>query len=310
MFARLSMLPSSCYPFIWSDFIELQTLAKADKCFSEEEFIALLLSDQACTYTHTDAKALWGQLIEHCENRVIIYSGHYPFAVNGDRTVIALKLVLTHPKQRLYLGMLIAASRLNVPLQWHDQLTHDFADVCYQLFNNLMPTGTQIQRLPASTQQFPPYEQIQYMARMTRGRVLCEPQDFDLQCVPQSCAQSETSPAALSGVVDMLAWHSMGDERDGIPVSIARCACDGDYLMSTQHTLLNLATQFYMRHPWSSYLFSPLDLYTVKKDWALKHQLGRVILLDRYRILNLAEEFFIYNDVPDIDHIDLLYRHY
>ena len=313
MLKHLKTLPVSRHAFIWSDYIELLTLASEAKAFSKKEFVSLLSKEHECNcehplYTEEDAHVLWKSLIIHCENRCNFFCGHYPYKVDSAHEHITLNLVLTHPKQRLYLGTLIASCMHHLPDLWHDQIAQDFAQVCHQLFINLMPQGTQIQRLPASHNQFPAHEQIQYMARMVRGRVLCQGQDFDQSSDVALPSASQDAPKALSGIVDMLAWHPMGDERDGIPVAIARCDCDSTNWLGNQQTLLNLETQFYTRHPWASYHFCPIDLYSARKDWALKHQLGRVILLDRYRILNLAEEYFIYNDVPDIDHIEHLFK--
>lgn len=308
----LNYLPQSVYPFIWSDYAELQALASHDYSFSERAFIELILHNQECAcahpaYTEEDAKTLWQQLITHCCGRSDLYAGHYPFVIDEKRTTLTLELVKFHPKQRLYLGMVIAASLRHLPPKWHDRISLDFAQTCHQLFINLMPEGTTIQRLPASLQQFPPYEQIEYIANMVRGKVLSQQADYqDPSINLPSCAPSE--PAIKPGIVDLLAWHPMGDTRDGIPVAIGRCDCISENWTSSQQILLNLNTQIYARHPWATYHFSPIDLYTPEKDWALKNQLGRVILLDRLRILNLAEEYFIYNDVPDIDHIEWLHE--
>ncbi|CAK7010514.1 hypothetical protein [Saezia sanguinis] len=307
----LNTLPYSNYPFIWADYVELQTLACENKVFTHNDFTSLLLQNQECACAHPpitqdDANTLWQQLIEHCYQRMSLYAGHYPFIVEQDRSSIKLNFVLTHPKQRLYLGTVLAANMRHLSPEWRDRITQDFAETCHQLFINLMPVGTKIQFLMPSPDQFPPHEQIQYMARMTRGKALCNPQDFSTHEIPLS--SGTPASASKAGIVDMMAWHPMGDERDGIPVAIGRCDCASEHWYSNQQTLLNLNTQLYTRHPWANYHFSPIDLYTAEKGWALNNQIGRVILLDRYRILTLAEEYFIYNDVPDLEHIDYLHQ--
>lgn len=300
-------LPKYPYIFLWSDFVELYAMTHQMQLCSKADFIELACecTDEEPHYSHDEANILWSHLVQHCKHRAQTLRKQYPFTVDDESEQICLTFVKTHPQHRLYLGLLMCACRHYVPIEWHDEMTRDFAQVCHQLFMRLMPEGVKIQRLPAMIHQFPKHEQIAYIAKTARGKVLLSANDYNENSYVLG-DQTHKPRHIQSGIVDLLAWHPMGDERDAIPVALGRCDCDSERWFNAQQTFLNLETHLYTRHPCSKYHFSPIDLYSESQDWAFKEHLGRIILIDRYRIMKLVEEYFIYEDMPDWLKIDAL----
>lgn len=301
-------LPKYPYIFLWSDFVEFYAMTQPMQSCSKTDFIGRICEEttEGHGYSRDEAHILWDHLIQHCKHRAQTLRKQYPFTVDDGLEQICMTFVKTHPQHRLYLGLLMCACRHHVPLEWHDEMTQDFAQVCHQLFIRLMPEGVQIQRLPAMVHQFPKHEQIAYIAKTARGKVLLCADDYNNEQSTLQADRLQKSGNLKSGIVDLLAWHPMGDERDAIPVALGRCDCDSERWFNAQQTFLNLETHLYTRHPCAKYHFSPIDLYSESQDWAFKEHLGRVILIDRYRIMKLTEEYFIYEDLPDWVKIDAL----
>lgn len=299
-------LPINKYPFIWSDFIELYVLSIPGGHCDEKQFLKLI--DTLGTEKPKSPETLWLQLLGHCSERMKLYSGYYPFDVSLEEKSITLKLIRTHPKQRLYLSMAIAASINYLPKDWNLSIAQDFSITCRQIFSCLMPEGTNLEHITTASTSSLTTEQIQSLVHLACGEIT-DKNDKRLAFLEKSAQSfSAKNDIAPTSQIDVLAWHPIGDGHDGIPIAVARF----DYSVeSWQNGLPSLEGQIYAQHaPWAAYHFSPIDLYTAKQDWGTPTQpLGRMILLDRYRILTLAEEFFIYNDIPEIEHIERLYQH-
>lgn len=304
-------LPINEYPFIWSDFIELYTLTTTDGYCDERRFLELIQNDAIGKkiYSIDNIKALWQQVLAHAQERMALYDGDYPYEVNPDQGIIRLKFVQTHPKQRLYLSMVIANSINYLSKDWHADIAEDFATTCRQIFTCLMPEGTNLEPITNKSKAPLTATQIQNLIHLACGNSN-EGQDPHLY-LPETSAQASfaTNENDIPSRLDLLAWHPIGNGNDGIPIAVAQFNCDMNDWQQEQKNLQALNEQAYTQHvPWATYHFSPIDLYTAKRDWKVPHLQKRIILLDRYRILTLAEKFFIYNDVPDIDHIEMLYQ--
>lgn len=63
-------------------------------------------------------------------------------------------------------------------------------------------------------------------------------------------------------------------------------------------------------HPWANYYFMPLDFRRSDGDWANKSDLGQAIIVDRLRLLRLAEQYGLYTKLPDMSFIDEARKHH
>lgn len=308
----LKHYPFNEHPFIWSDFIELYTLSIAGGRCNEDQFVKLVQNNYSGkeAFPAESITALWTQILNHCSEKASLYAAHYPFHVEKASKNIQLKLIRTHPKQRLYLSMVIAAMVNYLPKEWHMHIAEDFSATCKEIFKSLMPEGTLLEYITAQLTSALTPEEIQNLIHLAcGGNISREAQPLHrLSLSSMASANKKEKNASLQA--NILAWHPIGDKHDGIPIAVAHIESGIENWQNDPEHLSHLDEKIYAQHmPWAAYYFSPIDLYTAKQDWKIQQLPSRMILLDRYRILSLAENFFIYNNTPDIHHIEFLYQH-
>ncbi len=290
--------------FFWSDFAELRALAHPDKCFSRGDLAGismrnrgrrsvLNLEDEA---VHSP-EACWRSLIDFCGIRKHEFGQLYPFTVSQDEDTLVLDSPQT-PAQRLYLGLLIAASMRNLPNTRKGEIARAFEETCFSIFSSLMPSGSEVRATWAHGGVAAPYvghlfEKMIQVAKDIRGNPDISPEDFK---------EHNTG----DGGIDLIAWHPMGDERPGIPISFAQCGCSRNDWTFKQAEASPFAhrNHFRVMHEWATYYFMPLDLREFDGRWAYKSKIGSVIVVDRLRLLRLAEQYDIYGHLPKFTFVD------
>jgi hypothetical protein len=296
MLVNLEVLPSGNDAFFWSDFAEINALVHADKCFSRND-LATLDAQLKTKERPADSEKLWRALIDYCGIRSKSFNEYYPFVVSEDQDTLELNFDDSH-EQRLYLGMLVAASMRHIPKVRQGQIARAFEETCFAVFSKLMPEGSEIRATWANGGPEAPYtghlyEKMTQVANDIRGNPDITMDDFK----PNNTGD---------GGIDLIAWHPMGDERPGIPISFAQCGCsthDWTFKQAEASPFLH-KNHFRVMHEWATYYFMPVDLREFNGRWAYKSKIGSVIIVDRLRMLRLVGEFAIHKNLPGFDFID------
>ncbi|UCV09415.1 hypothetical protein [Dechloromonas denitrificans] len=291
MLVRLDNPPNGTDVFFWSDFAELRALTHADKCFSRGDLAQVArIGTPAEPLNHEER---WRSLIDFCGIRRREFGVHYPFSVSADNDTLELSLDNNSPGQRLYLGLLIAASLRHVPKTRMGGIARNFEKTCFSVFSRLVPKYSEIRATWANGGSEAPYtghlyEKMIAIAKDIRGNPDIHPSDFKINNTGD-------------GGIDLIAWHSMGDTRPGIPIAFAQCGCSRDdwtFKQAEASPFLH-RNHFRVMHDWATYYFMPLDLRESDGHWAYKSKIGQAILVDRLRLVRLVDQYSLYEDLPD-----------
>ena len=135
----------------------------------------------------------------------------------------------------------------------------------------------------------------------------------DIRCTA-NFAKADFDPRDTGdGGLDLIAWHPMTDDRDGIPIAFAQCGCSKDGWDSKQFDAspARHRNRLPTRHPWANYYFLPVDFRRADGDWAHKSDLAEAIFVDRLRLLGLAQAYDLYAELPEMPFIaSALAAHY
>lgn len=91
-----------------------------------------------------------------------------------------------------------------------------------------------------------------------------------------------------------------------MPIAMAQCGCsrdDWEHKQLEAHPVKH-SQRLPVMHSWANYYFMPLDFRRADGDWAKKSDLAEVIIVDRLRILGLAEQFAVLDEMPDFAYVD------
>lgn len=296
MLQNLDITPGGIDAFFWSDFAELRALVNLDKCFSRGELAGIAVRNKTGEAT-LNVEERWRSLIDFCGIRKHEFGALYPFMVSEDEDTLSLDFSGT-PGQRLYLSLLIAASMRHLPNTRKGDIARAFEETCFSIFSQLMPIGSEVRATWASGGPEAPYtghlyEKLIQVAHDIRGFPNIKERDFK---------ESNTG----DGGIDLIAWHPMADERDGIPISFAQCGCSRDdwtFKQAEASPFLH-GKKFNVRHDWATYYFMPLDFREFDGGWAYGSKIASVIIVDRLRLLRLAEKYDVYAKLPEFTFVD------
>jgi hypothetical protein len=57
-------------------------------------------------------------------------------------------------------------------------------------------------------------------------------------------------------------------------------------------------------HPWATYYFMPLDLRHSDGGWAYESDIGKAIIVDRLRLMRLASQYKLHDQLPPMVFVD------
>ena len=296
MLQNLDNIPSGTDAFFWSDFAELKAATHPDNCFSRGDLAGIAGRNRTREST-VNTEEQWRSLIDFCNTRRHVFGSFYPFTVSDDKDTLTLESPQT-PGQRLYLSLLIAASMRHIPNTRKGDIARAFEETCFSVFSSLMPVGSTIHATWASGGPEAPYtghlyEKMIQIARDIRGNPDISPEDFK---------ERNTG----DGGIDLIAWHPMADERPGIPISFAQCGCSRDdwTFKQAEASPFQHRNHFRVMHEWATYYFMPIDLREFDGRWAYKSKIASVIIVDRLRLLRLAEQYGLYGELPEFPFVD------
>lgn len=215
--------------------------------------------------------------------RATAFGDDWPFTIDSGSMEIKLREALT-TRHYLYLQLLLSSLLSYCPRTRRKTYTGTFEDLSFHIFKNLMPQRAEVHQFGvahSSRYTGTLFNRLTKLAEDVRGNLLLTQQDF-----PKNDAGD--------GGLDLVAWHPLGDERDNIPIAFAQCGCTAEgwpnkMLEASPEKL----SRFFVGHRWATYYFMPLDLTVTsgnKMNWAELRDINSAIVIDRLRIMRLADE--------------------
>jgi len=296
MLKNLEAPPRTADLFLWCDFFELRALVHPDRCFSRGDLVNLenRSRDHGSSF---DAELKWKNIIDFAGVRKLEFKENYPFLISEDKNTLILENDGT-AAHGLYLGLLLSASMRHLPNKWRGEIARVFEKTCFSVFKSLMPMGSEVRATWAGGGKEAPYKGSLY----EKMNQVAE----DIRCTANFKCSDYKPNNNGDGGIDLIAWHGMADEREGIPISFAQCGCSRE-----DWTFKQAEASWYMHqrklpvmHPWANYYFLPLDLREVDGEWAYKSKIGPAIIVDRLRIMRLSKQYDLYATLPPMTFVD------
>lgn len=280
----------------WTDFAEIKALVHPDRCFTSGDLsgVAKRAKDMGQGFDHA---ARWRDILNFVNIRRTAFGDAYPFEISNDQDTIAVASY-DSPQQRLYLALLLASSLRTIERNRRNGVARVFEEISFAVFSKLLPTGSEIRATWAGAGRAAPYEGTLFQKLTALAA--------DLRCAPNFAESDFNSADTGDGGMDIVAWHPMSDRRAGIPIAMAQCGCsrdDWEYKQLEAHPVKH-RHRLPVMHPWANYYFMPLDFRRSDGDWAKKSDLAEVIIVDRLRILGLAEQLAVMHEMPALAYVD------
>jgi len=324
----LDAKPKASDAYLWCDYVELRCLNSADHRFSrgnltellseaaavmdvpqddqdaEEEELAEIRQENTAVFNadaHEEGPAVVlpsedlfekraGNIFATLSCRADVFGDHYPFVLSADKQELSLR-DCNSPTRGLYLQLLISSTLRLVPKNRRHELTEPFEVVADLVFKSLMPTPWEVHRFGAkgATSRFKGklFDRLSTLA-------------CDIHESMKLKAHHFKDGNVGDGGLDLVAWHPLGgDLRVGLPIAFAQCGCAAEEwsLKTLECSPAKLEGHFNgVQHPWATYYFMPQDLYDVSPDgpdWQQRLKLTKSIVIDRLRLLRLADQYGI-----------------
>lgn len=287
----LDIPPSKPDAFFWTDFAEINAVCHEDQCFSRGDLkgIANRGKDRGASF---DPEVRWKEIVAFLENRVVCFGDSYPFYVSEDQDTIFLNSEKT-PARSCYLDLLFASGMRHMKKDEVSKVGRFFEEFCYHAFSELMPKGVEIRATWAGGGKEAVYQGTLH----DKMKALAK----DIRCTANFEEKDFKERDRGDGGIDLIAWHPMYDNREGLPIAFAQCGCSKDNWTFKQ---LEASPSKHYRnlpvmHRWSTYYFMPLDLRDSDGDWAYKSDIGEAIIVDRLRLLKIATDNKILDRLPE-----------
>ncbi|MFZ2726203.1 MAG: hypothetical protein WAX77_08140 [Methylococcaceae bacterium] len=307
LFKNIHDLPRLNQSHQWADYVELLALVSADKFYSqgylqdiegEIEDIAVDMDDvddEPELNNNLDDKLnrRWSDIKTCLQSRKQRFDDAWPFEFKND--VLYAKPNQQQPLHRLYIALLLASSLRYITKTRQTVITNSLETISYQLFCQLMPANTwtvkQFGAHQVNGYKGILFEKIKKLALDLNTKCLAEQEEFE---------ESDSGDGGL----DLVAWHSMGDNLGYIPIAFAQCGCSLKAVEYKQFEAnpVNWSNKLQLHHPPANYYFTPQDFRKNSGHWDA--QLGQVIMIDRSRILYLAKLYQLQSELFNWTHID------
>lgn len=292
MFQELDSPPSCSDSFFWADFVELNAIGSQDKCFSRGDLIGVAQrgKDRGITF---DPAIKWREILDFAQNRLIYFGDSYPFEISDDNDTLHY-VGSGSDEQTCYSNLLVASGLRHLTPKQRVPVTRFFEEICFFAFSTLVPSGSEVRATWAGGG-----------AGMVYKGTLFEKMKLvasDIRCTANFSELDFKERDRGDGGIDLIAWHPMYDNREGLPIAFAQCGCSKEdwkfkQLEASPHKhIRNLPVM----HPWSTFYFMPLDLRRTDGDWAYKSDIGEAIIVDRLRLLKISSTHGLFKSFPSL----------
>lgn len=297
MLTALESPPKPLDPLFWTDFAELRALVHPDQCYSRGDLLGLINrtgdTEGRQRSKSGDAEARWRSIKDFAQVRSTEFEGAYPFHVTDDGDTLELA-ANTSREQNAYLCLLLSSLMRHVPKRRQGELARFFEEASHAVFRHLMPAGAEVHPTWASGGKQARYQGTLYEKMLALAK--------DIRCTANFQARDFKENDRGDGGIDLVAWHPMADQREGIPIAFAQCGCSKEdwTFKQLEASPFKHGSHLPARHPWATYYFMPLDLRHSDGDWAYKSDIGQAIIVDRLRLIRLSRQYGLFAEWPEL----------
>ncbi|MDR6233568.1 hypothetical protein [Pseudomonas oryzihabitans] len=310
-FTQLGKPPSHAYSFLWADYAELICLTSPDGFYGQGQIVDLTteqeelltdsencddedleaLEDDAARFIQIseDVSRRWADISQRLNSRQLTMTGFWPFVFEGG--VLYSRFDAENNNHVFYVALLLCSSLRYLQGKKKKVVTASLEEIGYVIFKSLMPSGWHVKPFGAHQRISEGYTgKLEDKFRALAGDISArfyEDRGFD---------PSDTGDGGL----DVVAWHPIGgDGRGNIPVAFAQCGCSPTDWEHKQFEAspLNIEATLVPQHSAANFYIMPHDLKALNGSWDRGSNVGRVILVDRYRILKLAEQYGFHHEI-------------
>jgi hypothetical protein len=298
MLLSLDVPPKSADPLFWTDFAELKAVIHPDRCFSRGDLTSLLRRNRDTSVDRSgNDETRWRDIVTFASTRVSTFGNDYPFHISEDQDTLILHENLSDG-QGGYLKLLLSSLMRHIPNPHRGELARFFESVSLEVFSQLMPPGSEVHPNWANGGDAARY----------RGTLFQKMQAVaeDIRCNPNFEERDFKANDTGDGGIDIVAWHPMADEREGMPIAFAQCGCSKEdwKFKQLEASYFKHSRNLPVMHPWGCYYFMPLDLRHADGQWAYKSDIGPAVIVDRLRILRLSSQHGLLANWPGLPLLD------
>ena len=303
----LDIKPRHSYPFLWADYVELLTLCGESSYFSRSNLEELQQEGGELQIDDEDGANLssamqddiisnqWDEIKDKLLQRQSTVTA-WPFQFKGNSLQSAFD---THNSaHRLYMVLLLASSLRLCPKSRVNEVSAALEEVAYLLFKYMLPKGWSVKPFGAHQTIAEGYtgplrNKLEKLAVDIHGTLMKQVDDYD-------------SRDTGDGGIDVVAWDSLGDDRGHMPVIFAQCGCSPRDWEHKQLSVTPAAIESHIatQHPGAAYYITPHDLSASNQKWERASHVAKVVVLDRRRLMYLAEHHSVLPNLPSWKFVD------
>lgn len=286
---------------VWTDYCELLCLSEDNEHIDRDQISSIIIkSDDFATSSERAQKMRKDNLstklqdvYTHVFLRRQILGSNYPFDINDDDQLY-LKSGELSGQEKLYI-FLLYASNLEYMKSVHG-LTSDFEVVCLMYMRKLFPSMDF--KLFGSSNGNTKLQADDVINGVKLGdRIINLSKFITVSPYPEVLGKINKYNHGDGGL-DLVGIRQMGDDRKSIPVIFGQCACSYDQWSAKQQSISDRRWEKFLRI-WETsiqtYIFIPVWNMNSEKQFEDDLELSRCVMVDRQRILHLADDSIVQN---------------
>lgn len=281
MLTQLDSPPKESDATFIADYVELRTLLHPDSWLMKSDF-EKLQNVSGEDSSREKAGGRWVKAISLARQRTERFGEFYPFSVPQDEEDAIQYTGCDNESKKAYLSLLLFSCLRYVERTEVNKIAREFELLCKDIFKFFLPHGSIVKPNWAS----PGDDAESYRGKLAdKLRAI----NVDIRCTSHETIRDEdfSEQDTGDGGLDIVAWHQMHDDRDGIPIAVGQCSCSrSEWRVKQAAGIYDRHKHYFpLVHGWSNFYFCPLDLGLTKDKWRFKSDLGGAIIVDRFRIL-------------------------
>lgn len=286
---------------VWTDYCELLCLSEDNNQIDRDQMSSIVIksedfanaSDRAQNMRKEKLSTRFQDVYSHVLLRKQVLGAVYPFDINEDDQ-LCLKAGDLTGQNKLYIFLLFA-SNLGYMKSVHD-LTSDFEVVCLMYMRKLFPS--MVFKLFGSSNGNTKLQADDVINDVKlSARIINLSKFITVSLDPEGLSKINKYNHGDGGL-DIVGVRLMGDDRKSIPVIFGQCACSYDQWSEKQQSISDSQWKKYLR-TWESsiqtYIFIPIWNMNSEREFENDLELTHCVLVDRQRILHLADDDLVHN---------------
>lgn len=293
LFRELERLPNGSATHLWADYIELRALTSSDKLFSRG-FLQDIFDLSADVNLNADDEDVeepnhsigksasfdrrWQSIKLALTSRSTRMQAAWPFSLDGD--VLHLRNDSNSSQHKLYLTLLLSSALRYINRKRVQEVADNLEAIGIKIFQALMPPTWNVETFGKNTT-------IYSGTKAQKLKQLAERLNATITFRDSQIKDGDSGDAGL----DLIAWHSFGDELGQIPIAFAQCGCSTTDVDHKQFEPTPVSFNRWLKpdHPAAAYYIAPLDYRQNNGEW--ERRPAEVVLVDRSRIINISSTY-------------------